>query len=57
MRCPWPAVRLARVLREGAASVIVLADDPRAGVELAAIAHAAGARFNDAAPRFTVERD
>ncbi|WP_082470851.1 MULTISPECIES: sulfurtransferase TusA family protein [unclassified Sphingomonas] len=40
MRCPWPAVRLARVLRDGARMVEVHADDPQASAELAAVAKA-----------------
>ena len=43
MRCPWPAVRLARALRDGARRVEVLADDPQAPTELAAVAEAADA--------------
>ncbi|TCQ05070.1 MULTISPECIES: sulfurtransferase TusA family protein [Sphingomonas] len=43
MRCPWPALRLARALRDGARRVEVLADDPQAPTELAAVADAAGA--------------
>ncbi len=43
MRCPWPAVRLARALRDGAERVEVLADDPAAPDELAAIAAQAAA--------------
>ena len=30
MRCPWPVLRLARAIREGATEVHLLADDPRA---------------------------
>ena len=37
MRCPWPALRLARVMREADAARIV-ADDPIAPAELAALA-------------------
>lgn len=37
MRCPWPALRLARAMRE-APHVLLLADDPRAGREVAALA-------------------
>lgn len=37
MRCPWPALRAARAMRS-AESVIVLADDPIAPGELAALA-------------------
>ncbi|WP_336958394.1 sulfurtransferase TusA family protein [Sphingobium aquiterrae] len=42
MRCPWPALRAARAIREGAASVAVIADDPIAPGELAALASARG---------------
>jgi tRNA 2-thiouridine synthesizing protein A len=38
MRCPWPAIRLARVIRDGAESVLILADDPIAPGEIAALA-------------------
>lgn len=37
MRCPWPALRLARAMR-GAADVLLIADDPQAGREIAALA-------------------
>ena len=37
MRCPWPALRLARAMRE-AAHVVLIADDPQAGREIAALA-------------------
>ncbi|WP_302847271.1 sulfurtransferase TusA family protein [Sphingomonas sp. OK281] len=43
MRCPWPAVRLARALRGGATCVEVIADDPQASTELEAIAASANA--------------
>lgn len=43
MRCPWPAVRLARAFRDGATEVEIVADDPAAAGELAAIAAATGA--------------
>ncbi|WP_333961718.1 MULTISPECIES: sulfurtransferase TusA family protein [Sphingomonas] len=43
MRCPWPAVRLARALRDGATRVEVIADDPQAPTELAAVAASANA--------------
>ena len=45
MRCPWPAIRLARALRDGATEIEILADDPAAPGELAAVAKAAGATF------------
>lgn len=59
MRCPWPAIRLARALREQAATagndpasaaIEILADDPAAPRELRAVADAAGVRFEQAAP-------
>lgn len=37
MRCPWPALRLARAMRESA-DVQLIADDPQAGREVAALA-------------------
>lgn len=42
MRCPWPVVRLARAAREGASEVLILADDPIAPGEIAALAKARG---------------
>jgi tRNA 2-thiouridine synthesizing protein A len=42
MRCPWPVVRLARAVREGASEVLILADDPIAPGEIAALAQARG---------------
>lgn len=45
MRCPWPAIRLARSLRDGATVVEIEADDPRAAGELASAATAVGARL------------
>jgi tRNA 2-thiouridine synthesizing protein A len=41
MRCPWPALRLARAMRSNAA-VLLLSDDPRAESEAAALAAAHG---------------
>jgi tRNA 2-thiouridine synthesizing protein A len=37
MRCPWPALRLARAMRAERA-VLLLADDPQAAREVAALA-------------------
>ncbi|MES2336599.1 MAG: sulfurtransferase TusA family protein [Pseudomonadota bacterium] len=45
MRCPWPALRLARAIRGGAREVEVIADDPIAPGELAAVAAARGMAF------------
>lgn len=57
MRCPWPAIRLAKALRDGATVVEIEADDPRAGGELANAAAAVGARLEVvAAGRFRAER-
>lgn len=57
MRCPWPALRLAKALRGGAAGVEVLADDPIAPGELAAVADAAGYAFETVASgHFRVDR-
>ena len=50
MRCPWPALRLARALREGDGDVEIAADDPAAPQELAAVAKAAGAELILLAP-------
>ena len=41
MRCPWPALRLARAMRE-AAKVTLLADDPKAESEVKALAEIRG---------------
>lgn len=46
MRCPWPALRLARAMR-GAADVTLLADDPQAGREVAALAAEHGWRVDE----------
>lgn len=37
MKCPWPALRAARALRT-ADAIIIVADDPIAATELAALA-------------------
>ena len=42
MRCPWPAIRLARAMRGAAGPVLILADDPIAPGEIAALAAAQG---------------
>ncbi len=43
LRCPWPAVRAARALREHEGDIEVLADDPAASAELSKLAAAMGA--------------
>ncbi len=37
LRCPWPALRLARAMR-GADEAVIVADDPAAPREIAALA-------------------
>ena len=43
LRCPWPAIRLARALREGHGIIEIDADDPAAATELAGVAAARAA--------------
>ncbi len=42
MRCPWPVIRLGRAMRESGGPVLILADDPIAPGEIAALAAARG---------------
>ena len=42
MRCPWPVIRLGRAMRESGGPVLILADDPIAPGEIAALAKARG---------------
>ncbi len=61
MRCPWPALRLAKAMR-AARDVVLIADDPQAGREVAALADEHGWRIEgDAvsagAARWRVRRD
>ncbi len=42
LRCPWPALRVGRALREGDVPVMAVADDPAATAEIAAVAAARG---------------
>jgi tRNA 2-thiouridine synthesizing protein A len=61
MRCPWPALRLARAMR-AAQDVVLIADDPNAAREVAALAAEQGWRIDDAGPmgdaaRWRVRRD
>lgn len=46
MRCPWPALRLARAMREANEATIV-ADDPAAPREIAALAAERGWSVQD----------
>ncbi|WP_447760466.1 sulfurtransferase TusA family protein [Sphingopyxis panaciterrae] len=55
MRCPWPALRLARAMRE-AADVLLIADDPQAGREVAAIAAEHGWQLAPETGRSDAER-
>ena len=54
--CPWPVLRLARAMREGADGVTILADDPAAPAEIAAIAAANGWSLAPIAGGFVVDR-
>jgi len=47
LRCPWPVLRLAKAMRErpGSARVRILADDPAAPDEIAALAAERGWRI------------
>jgi len=42
LRCPWPVLRLARTMRETAGDVSIVADDPIAPGEIAALAEQNG---------------
>ena len=45
LRCPWPALRVARAIREagpGAAEILAVADDPIAPHEITAVAEERG---------------
>lgn len=44
MKCPWPALRAARAMRD-APAIVIEADDPIAPGELAALAQAQGWTF------------
>lgn len=55
LRCPWPVLRLARALREGARSVDLLSDDPAAAGEVAAFAAERGFVVRAADGRIHVE--
>lgn len=58
LRCPWPALRLARALRGGALPVEILADDPAAEREIRALAVTRGAGIEaleiDGTPAFRI---
>ena len=58
LRCPWPALRLARALRNGLLPVEILADDPAAEREIRALAAARGTSIEvfeiDGGPAFRI---
>ncbi|NIJ33860.1 sulfurtransferase TusA family protein [Sphingomonas oligoaromativorans] len=49
LRCPWPAIRVARAIREAGedAVIVAVADDPAAPREIGAVATERGWRFSD----------
>lgn len=54
MKCPWPALRAARAMRD-ATAILIEADDPMASSELAALAEQQGWTFTQiAVDRFTM---
>jgi tRNA 2-thiouridine synthesizing protein A len=55
MRCPWPVLRLARAMRT-ADDVTILADDPAAPGEIAALATAHGWVVRDQGEALQVSR-
>jgi tRNA 2-thiouridine synthesizing protein A len=55
LRCPWPALRLARAFRQGARKVRLHADDPAAPREIAALAAERGWRIQQDGEDFLVE--
>ena len=46
MRCPWPALRAARMLRQ-ADEILILADDPAAHGELQSLARQNGWNWSE----------
>ena len=46
MKCPWPALRLARAMRS-TDHVVIVADDPIAPAEIAALASEQGWRLEE----------
>ena len=55
LRCPWPVLRLARAMRS-ADSATIIADDPAAPGEIAALATAQGWAVSHQNGGFLVER-
>ncbi|WP_343519925.1 sulfurtransferase TusA family protein [Sphingomonas sp.] len=58
LRCPWPALRLARALRQQGTPLEILADDPAAEREIRALAEAHGIAVTafaiDGSPTFRI---
>ena len=55
LKCPWPVLRLAKAMAESEA-VVIVADDPIAPAEIAALAAARGWRVEGDGERFEVSR-
>lgn len=55
LKCPWPVLRLARAMTQGEGATI-LADDPAAPAEIAALAEARGWSVDRDGQRFDVRR-
>jgi tRNA 2-thiouridine synthesizing protein A len=56
LKCPWPVLRAARAMRD-APAILITADDPIAGTELAALAVQQGWIFATLAPHlFSLSR-
>ena len=55
MRCPWPALRLAKAMK-GAKAVTLLADDPAAPAEIDALARSNGWQVIEIPEGFSVRR-
>jgi tRNA 2-thiouridine synthesizing protein A len=55
LRCPWPVLRLARAMRS-VDSVTIIADDPAAPGEIAALAAAQGWTLSHQDGGFSVSR-
>ncbi len=55
LRCPWPALRLARAVRQGARNIRLRADDPAAPREIAALAAERGWRLKRDGEDFLVQ--
>ena len=55
LKCPWPALRLAKAMR-AADSATIIADDPIAPAEIAALAAAQGWKLERDGERFHVAR-